>query len=184
MYYTQIIRIPRRGISPSPPGGSRIPPGGIRGVQYMYPRPRAFFEGGIWHPPRKIKHPPVFRGFSPSLECANGIGGWVPFVALKGRDFLVICAEVSGCRAGVSAPEWVRVERRGAPRVERKRLKAVCLLRSTRGDPQPIPAGGEQIGSGESQATQPEVTIRLERADRPERPYWWIPGKSQSWRSI
>jgi hypothetical protein len=43
MYYTRITRIPRRGISPSPPGGSCIPPGGIRGVLYMYPRSRAFF---------------------------------------------------------------------------------------------------------------------------------------------
>jgi len=74
MYYTQIIRIPRRGISPSPPGGSRIPPGGIRGVLYMYPRPRAFFEGGMPHPPRWIKHPPVFRGFSLSLGRANERG--------------------------------------------------------------------------------------------------------------
>jgi hypothetical protein len=51
MYYTQIIRIPRMGISPSSPGGSRIPPGGIRGVLYMYPRSRAFFEEGCRIPP-------------------------------------------------------------------------------------------------------------------------------------
>jgi hypothetical protein len=53
MYYTQIIRIPRRGISPSPPGGSRIPPGGIRSVLYMYPRSKALFEGGCRIPPAK-----------------------------------------------------------------------------------------------------------------------------------
>jgi hypothetical protein len=53
MYYTHIIRIPRRGISPSPPGGSCIPPGGMRGVLYMYPRPKAFFEGGCRIPPAK-----------------------------------------------------------------------------------------------------------------------------------
>jgi len=51
MYYTQTIRIPRRGISSSPPGGSCIPPGGIRGVLYMYPRPKAFLEGGCPIPP-------------------------------------------------------------------------------------------------------------------------------------
>jgi hypothetical protein len=46
------IPIPWMGLSPSPPGGSRIPPGGIRGVLYMCPRQRPFLEGGCFIPPR------------------------------------------------------------------------------------------------------------------------------------
>jgi hypothetical protein len=41
------------GGHPHPPlGDPGIPPGGIRGVLYMYPRPRVFFEGGCSIPPR------------------------------------------------------------------------------------------------------------------------------------
>jgi len=58
------------GISPSPHGGSCIPPGGIRGVWYMYPRPGALFEGGMRYPPALIKDPPAFPHAAPGPHGA------------------------------------------------------------------------------------------------------------------